>query len=157
MAKKVLTEAELACLLEVPTTVADAEMILKRNQRMLRLLKARQAGRVEYGCPHCLAAGGNENILGNCDICKYPSDTGPKRSRCCYYSFGGVSFDYNDVQRYINLRAHDASVYSPRAHEDCDKAITWVKGHIEWAREVIRRARKAKKPRPNSARRANPG
>lgn len=143
---KVLTKAELACLLQVPTTVPMAEMILKRNQAILKMLKSCKSGEVKHGCPHCLEAGGSSEILGDCRACKYPHvDGNPQGHRCCDYSFGGVVFE--DVSLIIDLHAHSVDVDMGHPNTESDTAEVWVKGHIEWAREVIRRSRKKGKSR----------
>ena len=48
--KKILTQAELACLLSVPTTVRMAKTILRRNQALLQLVRRGKSGGVKIGC-----------------------------------------------------------------------------------------------------------
>jgi hypothetical protein len=152
--KKVLTEAELQCLLEIPTTVEGAQMILKRNQKILELLEKGKGGQAHIGCPHCINAGGSDTKLGNCTVCKYPkpdvdiSQLALLNRRCVEHTFGGVAL--NDLNYCIGLTAVNATVKTPSfrrslalVKDDVEKAITWTRGHIEWAQEVIRRAQAA--------------
>jgi hypothetical protein len=152
--KKVLTKAELQCLLEIPTTVEDAQMILKRNQKILELLKKGKGGQVHVGCPHCINAGGSATGLGHCDVCKYPKPAvdipqlDSLGCRCVEYTFGEVALA--DLNHCIGLTAVNATVETPSSLRSrygfeyaAEKAITWTRGHIEWAQEVIRRAQAA--------------
>lgn len=140
---KVLTKAELACLLEVPTTVRMAKTILRRNQALLKLLLKRKEGTVKIGCPHCQKAGGTKIRVGDCERCDYPRLEGETlyETRCLNYSFGGITA--RDVG-VVDLRADAVLVEDDDYGNDhWNDSIIWAKGHIEWAREVIRRSRKS--------------
>jgi hypothetical protein len=142
---KVLTAAELECLLEVPTTVRMAKTILRRNQAILKALGKDDSTNIKIGCPHCMKAGGNEDVTGECARCTYPVLGGESEYelRCLNYSFGGSTL--RDFEG-ISLQADSAYVCPSEildiGEEEMAKAVAWTKGHIEWAREVIRRGRK---------------
>jgi hypothetical protein len=133
----ILTKAELACLLEVETTVAQAKKIIRRNQLALNALKARQNKLIKLGCPHC---------SGYCTGCAY--EVGKEGSDristwCLEYSFGGLTA--HDI-RVVELGEEDIEVFGANYPKtERDKAERWLKGHIEWGREVIRRAERKRR------------
>jgi hypothetical protein len=144
---EVLTQAELECLLEVKTTVDQAKTIIRRNRLALQLLHAGENGEVRVRCPHC---------IGLCFGCAYSKTEFAKETSghatCLYYSFGGVTAE--DVTEVIGLFSTrmqvGASVDVPWADPDEIKrqtraAIRWAEGHIEWAKEVLRQAKRRKK------------
>ena len=61
MKKRVLSDKELADLLKVPTTVAQAHAILERNIRLLDALENGRDYDGKIGCPHC-------NWVSNWDV-----------------------------------------------------------------------------------------
>lgn len=145
MKSRVLSTKELNALLKVKTTSAQARQIIRRNSIALEML---QNGpwpdegefTVKVGCPHC-----NQS----CRHCAYPSNGGGidehgnlyMFGQCLHYKFGGVSY-YNvnciiDISRDFYL-LHKADSRS-REYKD---AITWLKGHIEWAEAVLKRAKR---------------
>lgn len=142
---KILTKAELACLLEVKTTVAQARTILKRNRAMLKLAEKRKNGYVFFACPHCAEAFKRDKACSYvCGHCAYtPKELGDLEYWCTQYSFGGIVA--KDVAKYISLFRDNAYVYGQRiAIEDRETVLRWIGGHIEWAEEVIRRGRSKK-------------
>jgi hypothetical protein len=146
--RKILTEAELACLLEVKTTPAQAKGIIARNKAMLKLLRRKCVdGRlVRLPCPHCVDAGSNNDHYC-CENCAYPVEIGGRS--CLQYSFGGIV--YEDVSDCVCLAAEHVYVTADigkLGRETAKQAIRWAEGHIEWAKEVIRLAKckKGKEP-----------
>jgi hypothetical protein len=141
---KILTDAELACLLEVKTTVKQARTILKRNQLILKALEVGEHASIRIGCPHCMATRTKE-LRVNCGTCAY-SVAGPESGLggtwCLGYSFGG--FTGHDIIG-VELCTDSVEVFGGDLSSlQREKAIIWTKGHIEWAREVIRRGERKK-------------
>ena len=138
--KKILTQAELACLLSVPTTVRMAKTILRRYQALLQLVRRGKSGGVKIGCPHCLKAGGTRERVGDCEKCTYPVLEGERLddTRCLNYSFG-----YMTARDIVGIDLHADSIGfdddAITADDQRRAVITWLEGHIEWAREVIHR------------------
>lgn len=149
----VLTAAELACLLEVPTTPEQARQILSRNQQALAMLLSDEPGTVDIGCPHCLDA--KEEWKKQfpdapttglfCKTCAYtktvdPADTLGGHCACCTYSFGGHCYD-DDVDAVVRLTSVSLDVDATNeSFMSVRHAKVWLRGHIEWAEEVLRRA-----------------
>jgi len=141
----ILTEAELACLLEVKTTVKQARTVLKRNQLILKALEARENVTIRIGCPHCMATRNKQGHV-NCSRCAYAvaRDEGDTSSGtwCLGYSFGGYSgHDVQGVELCTDSVFVNGDDLNPGQREN---AMIWTKGHIEWAREVIRRGERKK-------------
>jgi hypothetical protein len=156
--RKILTEAELACLLEVKTTPEQAKGIIARNKAMLKLLRRKCVdGRlvVRLPCPHCVDAG-SDNGHYYCENCAYsvlangsidPVEMDVRG--CLQYSFGGIV--YQDVSDCVCLAAEQVYVTADikLGRETVEQAIRWAEGHIEWAREVIRLAKCKKRKEPD--------
>ena len=138
MATKVLSKTELEALLTVPTTVEQAKQIVKRSRAALKLIRAGKEGIVRVGCPHCVAAGSTNNNY-RCGQCAYREAGKGEWFACVHFAFGGHK--YSHVRGWVRLQATSLEV-------DLDgismksTPVVWLKGHIEWAREVIRRAKK---------------
>ena len=136
MPAKVLLKGELEALLRVPTTVRQAEKILERNRKALRALKAGSRSTIRIGCPHCLDAADGLGRM-RCGHCVYHDGMSYAMS-CLDFQFGG--YDANDVRSVIKLYMDKIVVDGAMlAHP---AAVVWLKGHIEWAQEVIKRAKK---------------
>lgn len=132
--RKILTEAELACLLGVKTTPEQAKGIIARNEGILKLLRARVNGTVKLPCPHCVAAGSVDGCY-LCENCEYGIATPDTRIVVCLeYSFGGVC--HSDIAGCIGLLAQHVNVTAaynknhPMKKIDADKK---VKLAIRWA------------------------
>jgi hypothetical protein len=141
--EKILTEAELAYLLEVKTTVEQAKGVIKRNEAILRVLRDRDDATVKLPCPHCVTAG-SKNGDYHCRTCAYTAvNPGYNGMVCLTYSFGGITHD--GISSFFDLAADAIDVTACRmSRKEVRLATRWAKGHIEWAEEVIRRG-KAKK------------
>jgi hypothetical protein len=148
-AGSVLTQQELAGLLKVPTAVAQAKQIRKRNIALLRAIKRGVAWRGEVGCPHCQVVGENE-----CDTCAWSKHPASKMNArlfgkpyennifgvCCLgVTFGGIPM--RAVQGCGIEYAADWESFDPiKYHDNYSGSIERaIRGHIEWANEVIRR------------------
>lgn len=135
---KVLSDEELAGLLLVPTTVAEAKQIKRRNKPLLDALRKGVGYKGRIGCPHCKL---HEGACQKCPWTKHPLSNGEYGySACCLLArFGGVSMcdvqdnglTYAAGYEYIleRVRLRDGE------KEKIEKVLI---GHIEWADEVIR-------------------
>jgi len=163
---KVLTKEELEILLKVETSVEFANQIIKRNQGLLDFLNTLPATKEEidewdddcsfrhvehFGCPHCHY----EKGVFECEKCVWQkaNPVSLEKFFCCAITFGGIthefitSFEYvylsysADKEKIIGTVPDDELEYDDyfQELEDCK---TFVKGHIEWAKEVIKRAKK---------------
>lgn len=128
----VLTKHELAALLEVRTTHAQARQILARNKALLALVEAGKDGVVYIGCPHCQAA--REKVLPDCNACHNCAYLRAGNDTCGNYSFGGIT--YNGPSFGVGLGVTLAEVVFPAC--ECE-ARKFLLGHIEWAEAVLAR------------------
>jgi hypothetical protein len=127
----ILSEHEKELLMRVPTTVEQAELILKRNQGLLTMLDNEETGKTEIGCPHC-----------DCCYCRgcawqvLAQEYGVRSYICCHATFGGIS---HGTVKGVDYSA-DVEELTSDAYEDDDaesSACTFLEGHMEWAMLVI--------------------
>jgi hypothetical protein len=139
--KRALSKEELAGLLCVPTTVAQAKLILKRNMGMLRALETGREYHGKVGCPHC-----GHNNCEKCAWAKHPGEKPYGYGACCMgVSFGGV--EGRSVQDMsISYSFDEEHVFSADVIRDVglcaglySMTLRFLRGHIEWSNEVIRR------------------
>lgn len=141
---KILRPKELKALLSVETTVEQAKQIIERNQVVLDWMKKNPKKFMSWNiaCPHCIQA-----PYGNfeCKSCAYSKNNPELFLSCTRMTFGGFSHYLNIINEVIRLRSSHIDYYPCRkeAPPKQRRAVTtWLKGHIEWAEEVIRRAKK---------------
>ena len=158
---KVLTKAELVCLLDVKTSVDQARIIRQRNKAALKAIDEFEKGGpdavvIGIGCPHCLATRSMPDCgFKACDECSYgkaSSDEGvlvvPGSAPCLGYSFGGLtnSMVWGDDGSMVELSATTLELdLGGRTKKEMTNLRTWLEGHVEWAAEVIKRAQRKRK------------
>jgi len=140
---------ELVLLLKLRTNRREANQIIDRNCWALAALEElwmkrdddTGSGTMEntsLGCPHCVYNDGAYGIQFMCHECRYKEISNPPRfmSPCVYVRFGGVCLE--DLL-CISLTPYGIIVSCPKSRDDLESARVFLKGHIEWAHEVIRR------------------
>ena len=138
----VLTSAELALLLKIPTTVEQARKIKKRNELLLKALLAGVSGESSE-CPHCAEASlivGKDYADFSCGKCAWNRDELSTVGGMFFcvserVRFGGVK--YAEVYSHLWLNPGYAVIGGNAL--DNPKVEPFIRGHIEWAEEVIRR------------------
>ena len=124
-----LRKRELDQLLNVPTTVEQAEQVIKRNEALLKKLDEADESKVPIPCPHC-------SDKFDCEHCAwnllYVADSDYK---CLNAVFSGVSDRDSGVNLYSDSADIDPSVFN--SEESGLKCEAYLQGHIEWAQAVI--------------------
>lgn len=128
--RKALSAEELENLLHIPTTVAEAQQILKRNTGLLDALERKDyAYTGNAGCPHC-----GDHACTECAWFLYGS------AGCFDGMFGGLSVLSRTGVCY---GVDSESLFLPEASIDRTRALRrariFLRGHVEWAEAVISR------------------
>lgn len=153
----ILSKEELKNLLKVKTNRAQARQILKRNKGILKFLEQLPVTQEEYdqydgdglydghvGCPHCYSY-----QCSNCSWQEFYEDRQAcigYRQACIYVPFGGIRYiDCEDISEiYLSYYQERESVrwdftYNEEYPEELANLKTFIKGHIEWAKEILKK------------------
>jgi len=123
-----LTQEEIDVLMQVETTVEQAQQIIDRNQPLLDALRAGEEYYAGLGCPHC---GRGYPCYG----CAWTRATKDNEFACCHVTFAGLTL--HDVAGVICYGWNSEEVHVSGTEKGKENAIEFLKGHIEWAMLVI--------------------
>lgn len=147
----ILTKKEREVLVKVKTTKTQARLILKRNQTVLDFLRKWWKTDTRFpvaktwrlGCPHCQQAR-HKQVKGSiCSRCNWHNvkEDSSVRTFCLDVTFGGIC--QRDIVDTLEL-AHDSITLFTDwigTEEDYECVCRFLKGHIEWARGILRKGK----------------
>ena len=115
----------------VPTTVAKAKRIKRRNLLMLKACLAKAYHHSNIGCPHCIEA----KSCSDCDWSHHVTARPRSTSNCVHARFA----NYEHVQVLAACYGQNSEdVWPTRLEIDHIRTIKHLKAHIEWANAVLK-------------------